>query len=390
MGYDAGRLVLLPLVAAGTDGEWREARSDETAFTAAAAGQPAPEAQPVDSASAPFRRCANLDAAPGCNWLLNPDWPADQGQTLCRCCRLTRTTPDLSVVEHALWWQRFEMAKRRLASSLLGLGLPLASKVSEDPEHGLAFDFLRSPPEGPAVITGHANGVITLDIEEADDTRREQRRNELLEPYRTLLGHLRHETGHYYWQRLIDGSTWLQPWRALFGDERQDYAAALQKHYDSGPLANWSAHFVSAYASSHPWEDWAETWAHYLHMVDTLGTAASFGLQTAVVEPSQQPMTGDLLAEAARSPDVPEFLALVNRWISLSSVLNELSRSMGLSDFYPFVLAAPVLRKLHFVHRLITGPVPVAEAVVVAPPASVAPAAPARKLPAKRRKVVAG
>ena len=155
--------------------------------------------------------------------------------------------------------------------------LPVKSKT-EDPERGLAFDLLRAPEEGPRVLTGHASGLITLNVEEADDARREQIRHQLHEPYRTLLGHFRHEVGHYYWDRLITGTEWEEPFRALFGDERADYAGALKANYESGPPADWRDRHISAYASSHPWEDWAETWAHYLHMVDALETAFASGL----------------------------------------------------------------------------------------------------------------
>jgi hypothetical protein len=308
------------------------------------------EAGHIARRAARYVRCANLDSAAACNWLLDAD-EADAGLTLCRCCRLTRTVPDLSQPDAGLWWCRIEQAKRRLVSSLLGLGLPVRSRA-EDAERGLAFDLLLSPPEGPAVVTGHADGVITLDASEADDARREQRRGQLREPYRTLLGHLRHETGHYYWQLLVEPSPWLESFRALFGDEQQDYAAALQRHYTQGPPADWGRNFVSAYASAHPWEDWAETWAHYLHLVDTLDTARSFGLDGERVELSYERFGPEVIAEDG-DPQGDRFLAVINSWMELTGVLNELSRSMGVADFYPFVLSAPAVRKLHLVHRVI-------------------------------------
>ncbi|HEY8877427.1 MAG TPA: putative zinc-binding metallopeptidase [Roseateles sp.] len=294
-----------------------------------------------------YKRCANLDSAAACNWLLDAA-EAAAGFTLCRCCRLTRTVPDLSLPGASLWWGRIEQAKRRLVSSLIGLKLPVASKT-EDPQHGLAFDLLLAPADGPAVITGHADGVITLDVSEADDARREARRHDLGEPYRTLLGHLRHESGHYYWQRLVEPSDWLGPWRELFGDEREDYAEALKRHYANGAPEDWGRRFVSAYASAHPWEDWAETWAHYLHLVDTLDTARSFGLDGERVELSYERFGADVVAGDG------DFLALINSWMELTGVLNELSRSMGVADFYPFVLSAAAVRKLHLVHRIVKG-----------------------------------
>ncbi len=307
-----------------------------------------------------YRRCANLDAAAACNWLIPQGEPHALNPPQCRCCRLNRTLPDLSVAENAALWRMIELAKRRLVSSLLGLGLPVRSRVTEDPARGLAFDLLHAVPGGPRIMTGHDNGVITLDIEEADDAVREQRRQHLGEPYRTLLGHLRHESGHYYWQLLVDGGPWLEPFRALFGDERADYTAALKRHYDAGAPADWGTRHVSAYAASHPWEDWAETWAHYMHMVDTLDTAGSFGLRADHLELSYERYTAAAL-DGEPGPAGPqgaadgEFLALLNGWMELTGVLNELSRSMGVADFYPFVLSAAAVRKLHFVHRVVAG-----------------------------------
>jgi hypothetical protein len=283
------------------------------------------------------RLCANLTTASGCNWLV------DDGQTLCKSCRLDRVIPDLSNAADAECYRRISIAKRRLVSMLLALGLPVDS---------LVFDFLRSPAEGPPVMTSHDNGIITLNIEEAEDDTRERIRNEMGEPYRTLLGHLRHEVGHYYWDRLVSGSPWMDEFRELFGDERQDYQQALQTYYQRGPAPNWRESFVSAYATAHPWEDWAETWAHYLHMVDTFDTALSFGLDPeSAIDLEVEPFKPDSLSQPADS-DARDFLNFVNSWTRLTAVLNELSRGMGLHDFYPFVLSRKAVAKLHFVHRV--------------------------------------
>ncbi|TBV05489.1 zinc-binding metallopeptidase family protein [Phytopseudomonas dryadis] len=294
-----------------------------------------------------YQRCANLLTAAGCNWLL----PAQQDASLCIACGLNRTIPDLSVPGNDRRWGRFETAKRRLVAQLLTLRLPVVAK-SEDEERGLAFDFLGVGVDGEHPMTGHAGGLITLNIAEADDDRREQVRVQMHEPYRTLLGHFRHEVGHYYWDRLIADSPWLEDYRRLFGDEREDYAAALQRHYEQGSPADWQASFVSAYATMHPWEDWAETWAHYLHMMDTLDTALSFGMRAGDVELEFQPFT----REALYDPDDPlaeDFLVFVNAWIELAAMLNELARSMGQRDLYPFVLPAAVIGKLQFIHRVV-------------------------------------
>jgi hypothetical protein len=295
-----------------------------------------------------YKSCANLHTPAGCNWLL----PVNDPQALCIACRLTRTIPDLGDPENQRCWGTIEAAKRRLVSQLLELGLPVKSRVSEDSWQGVMFDFLRAPPGGPRVLTGHANGLITLNLEEADDAKREKIRHDLHEPYRTLLGHFRHEIGHYYWDRLVQGAKWLGPFRDLFGDERADYAAALRANYEHGPPADWATQFISSYASTHPWEDWAETWAHYLHIVDSLSTALGFGLEADDLEAEAEPYTtADLYA--SDDPDADRFLSLLNGWIELTMVLNELARSMGQPDFYPFVMSRPVVAKLHFVHLVV-------------------------------------
>jgi hypothetical protein len=265
---------------------------------------------------------------------------------------LNRAIPNLDDADNARWWGRIELAKRRLVSELLALGLPVKSKVDEDPAHGLMFDFLRSPPQGPRVLTGHASGLITLNVEEADDARREKMRLDMRESYRTLLGHFRHEVGHYYWDRLVWDSRWLAPFRALFGDERADYAAALKANYANGPPADWPDRYISSYASTHPWEDWAETWAHYLHVVDTLGTALGFGFDAGDIDGIIEPFGRDAL-HAPDDAGAEQFLALLNAWVEMTMVLNELARGMGQQDLYPFVMSRPVVAKLQLVHLIV-------------------------------------
>lgn len=308
----------------------------------------------ADQAMAPepeahFARCDNLGTSAACNWLIPLGEATVPTHTLCLSCRLSRKIPDLTVSNNAVWWGRIETAKRRMLSSLLGLRLPIVPLV-DDPRQGLAFDILCATESTP-VVTGHEDGVITLDAQEADDPTREMRRTQLLEPYRTLLGHLRHEMGHYYWRRLVEKSDWLAAFRTEFGDERSDYTAALNKHYSEGATPDWSLNHVSAYASCHPWEDWAETWAHYLHMVDTLDTAKSFGVRGDRLEIVYEPFDAGILGHT--DPHSTAFLGLLNQWMQITGVLNELSRSMGVADFYPFVLSATAVRKLHLVHRII-------------------------------------
>lgn len=301
-----------------------------------------------------YQRCANLNTPAACNWLL-PMSQSDAHEGLCRACRLNRTIPDLNDParpDNGALWGRVELAKRRLVSALLVMGLPVASRETEDPERGLMFDFLRSPIPGPKVMTGHHKGLITLNISEADDAKRETTRKAMNEPYRTLVGHFRHEVGHYYWDRLVDGTDWLEPCRRLFGDETQDYAASLKKNYKHGPRADWREHFVSAYASVHPFEDWAECWAHYLHMRDTVDTALSYGLSLDSSQLEFTPFEIDVLYQPEH-PGAVQFLAFLNHWTELTMLLNGMSRAMGQPDFYPFVLPNKVIAKLHFIHLVV-------------------------------------
>lgn len=332
LGYETEQGHVIPLEAGPEPDTWRKFG--------------APKESPL------YLRCSNFETAAGCNWLVPAaDLPEDD-DSLCIACKLNRTIPDQTVEENRELWERIETAKRRLVSSLIALGLPVLSKEGADPERGLAFDLLRAPPEGPAVMTGHFQGIITINIEEADDTKRELIRKWLREPYRTLLGHFRHEVGHYYWDRLVLNSRWLEPFRALFGDERLDYAVALKAHYEHGPPEDWPKRFVSSYASTHPWEDWAESWAHYLHMVDTLDTSLSFGLNASDVEVAYEVYTlDDVWWREAKNAD--EFLGFINSWIRITSVMNELCRSMGQPDFYPFALPRAAVSKLHFIHSVV-------------------------------------
>jgi hypothetical protein len=289
-----------------------------------------------------YKQCNNYALENVCNWML----PADSPDVLCPACSLTHTIPNLTVPENRVYWYRLETAKRRLLYALGALGLHVESR-KDNPEGGLQFEFLEDGGVGEKVLTGHDNGLITMNIAEADDAHREKTRMEMGEPYRTLLGHFRHEIGHYYFDRLVTGSKWEEPFRALFGDERTDYQAALQAHYEGGPPAEWDASYVSAYATTHPWEDWAETWAHYLHIVDTIDTAANCGLELKPDDKNEPTLTD-------RSPIESEsFDNLMKRWFPLTYALNSLNRSLGLADAYPFTLAPKVIDKLRFVHRVI-------------------------------------
>ncbi len=319
-------------------------------------------------ALAPGRTACVQRSEISCNWLLGR---SDIGP-LCASCALTRTRPSDGDRADVEAFAKGEAAKRRLVFQLRELDVPIVSRA-EDPDRGLAFDLLSSRNE--RVVTGHAEGVVTLDLAESDDARREQRRQQMGEPYRTLLGHFRHEVGHYYWVLLVEQAGLLDPFRSLFGDERADYQASLDRHYDTGPPADWADHHVSAYATMHPWEDWAETFAHLLHIRDTLQTAAAFGL---LVAGPLDELTGRRDPRLASIPladdgsDEP-FETAVADWLPLTYALNAVNRSMGRDDLYPFVLARPVIDKLSFVHARIEATA--GRAVAVHLPATLTPAA---------------
>ncbi len=283
-----------------------------------------------------LRPCSNYVENGVCNWLIASDSP----HSLCLACRLNQTIPNLSEPGNRQLWAEVEGAKRRLIYGLRRLGLEVLSKL-DDPVRGLSFD-IKSDVGDERVLTGHNDGLITLNIEEAHAEKRERNRLALKERYRTLLGHFRHEIGHYYWDRLVQEGDRLEAFRKAFGDERDNYEQALERHY-AAPLEEYRARYISCYASSHPWEDFAETFAHYLHMRDTLETAQHFGF------------TGDTPRPTAR--DSSALSSLLDDWLSLTVAFNALNRSMGLPDAYPFALTPGVEVKLAFVHELLSGSV---------------------------------
>ncbi len=310
----------------------------------------------MEQVGAKFKRCANGTTYGTCNWLL----PAASTDELCLACQLNQTIPDMLVPGNNVLWGKMEVAKKRAIYSLLQFGLPVQRR-SESCPHGLAFRFLM-PVNGAPVITGHEHGVITLNLEEADDAVREQNRTRLHEPYRTLLGHFRHELGHYYWDQWFEHDSKheevLPAFRAVFGDERLDYGQALQNHYNQGAPADWQNSFITAYATMHPWEDWAETWAHYLHMTDAVETARSFHMETEAVVKAADTYGPDIctLPPPFDKVDPGLFLDVLNQWTHVSISLNEMSSSLGQGMLYPFVMSTPAVRKLHFVHCMVCRP----------------------------------
>ncbi|MCB8839054.1 putative zinc-binding metallopeptidase [Aurantimonas sp. VKM B-3413] len=291
-----------------------------------------------------WKYCGNYEFGV-CNWLI----PGDSADTFCKACRHNLTVPDASNPANVANWQRMEIAKRRMVYTLLRLRLPLFTR-DEAPE-GLGFDFLAETPGEQHVMTGHDDGLITIALVEADDAEREKRRTSMGEPYRTLLGHFRHEVGHWYWDRLVRDGGALAECRAIFGNDEVDYGEALQTHYRNGPKPNWQDEYVSSYAASHAWEDFAETWSHYLHIVDSLETGHWWGVS---VDPRVKDsglltttIDFDVFAEAITIEDITD------AWLALSAALNSFNRSMGHNDLYPFVLSETVRGKLGFIHDLV-------------------------------------
>lgn len=303
-----------------------------------------------------YRQCANYAQYDVCNWLV----PAGEDQAYCCSCRLNRIIPNLSEPQNLKLWHRVEAAKRRLLYTLYKLKLPVIGR-QQDSQQGLAFEFMQDQPgydefsnsvtEVNHVMTGHHGGIITINIMEAEDSNREMMRERMNEGYRTLLGHFRHEIGHYYWEMLIKAGGKLNWFRDIFGDERQNYQQALNNYYQQEPHSTWQEGFISAYASAHPWEDWAETWAHYLHMIDTLETANDIGFR---IESDPHAQTANGSESDLSSIKQMDFDALMEDWASLAIGLNALNRSMGLPDAYPFVLSPRAMEKLRFVHHIIT------------------------------------
>jgi hypothetical protein len=322
LGFESTQLQLRPLVAAPDGRTYRIYNEPD---------------------SATYAYCQNHQHD-ACNWLV----PTDSATPFCLACDLNRTIPDLGQPGFLQRWQNLEVAKHRLVYSLLCLHLPVVSKRVY-PDEGLQFDFKADESPEQRVMTGHDNGLITINIAEADAIEREQARQAMHELYRTLLGHFRHEVGHYYWDRLIANSPHLEEYRQLFGDDRQDYGEALNKHYAQGAPPDWQQHFISAYATSHPWEDWAETWAHYLHIIDTLQTGSAYGLR---LEPLEELSEQGLRAAIQDPYQIADFGQIMAMWLPLTFALNSLNRSMGQPDPYPFIISPDVQRKLAFIHKV--------------------------------------
>ncbi len=281
-----------------------------------------------------------------CNWVADPAPEAEGG---CFSCRLTVERPDLEDPAAVSRLAIAEHAKRRVLRQLHHLRLPITPRHDDA---GLGF-ALKVPGEGEQVLTGHADGLITINLTEASDPHREEVRISLGEPYRTMVGHMRHEVGHWYWQVLVDGTDLIDPFRALFGDERQDYGDALEAHYGDDAGTTDAEEHISGYATMHPWEDFGETFAHYLHIADSLETAAAVGLRVHGPTGVPYPLASSLHSEGLLDiSDVP-MTAVLAAWHGFALAANALNRSMGEPDLYPFVVTPAVAEKLDFVHDLV-------------------------------------
>ncbi|MCP5274117.1 MAG: putative zinc-binding peptidase [Burkholderiales bacterium] len=303
-----------------------------------------------------YRQCKNYADYNVCNWMV----PEDDGIVFCASCRLNHIIPNLSEAQNVKLWYRIEQAKRRLLYTLYSLNLPVVGRA-QDALRGMCFEFLQDEAQagefsdditaGQNIVTGHRSGMITINLREAEHSARIEMRDKMNESYRTLLGHFRHESGHYYWDCLINGTDEINDFRKLFGDERQDYQQALRTYYEKGPPQSWQLEWISAYASAHPWEDWAETWAHYLHMVDTIETAHDLGFRIHGYDVSAPP-TNAQMANGYAPPT--SFDELFDDWCRLTVALNALNRSMGMDDAYPFVTSGASLNKLRYVQQVVT------------------------------------
>ena len=329
LGFDPDRLEVIPLIQA-EKGDW-QSDSDH---------------------NLKFRKCGNSQNVNICNWLI----PERENESFCLACRLNEVIPDLSKPENEQRWRKLENAKRRLIYTLLTLRLPIIT-YHQNKDHGLAFRFMEDIKgfdmfseemvTYEEIMTGHNAGTITINILEADDSEREKIRTLMNEAYRTILGHFRHEIGHYYWDQFIARTDRLDEFRLLFGDERNDYKNSLSQYYHIGAQDNWSDSFISAYASSHPWEDWAESWAHYLHFMDVLETASHHhvGIQGDEIKYTQNNLRDWL--------EFHDFGSIIAQLVKLMRTLNELNRSLGFPDPYPFEHSPMVINKLEFIHRVV-------------------------------------
>lgn len=296
------------------------------------------------SCGAPLSKCHNYAVEHVCNRCTLTEKVTGETENLCDYCRFNETIPDLSVEGNREKWQRIEVAKRRLLYTLDTLNIPYGSS-KEGFEVPLSFDFKGDSSKKSflwfnmskheQVFTGHADGKVTINIREADDIEREKARISFGEAHRTVIGHFRHEMGHYFWDLLVKGKC-EQEYVAIFADHKNpDYSTALEHYYEHGPKAGWQSHYISAYATMHSWEDFAESFAAYLDMVSVVDTAFhAFSLN------SLNPITAS-------------FKDIAKEYAQLGLFMNEMNRAVGLIDLVPEVHTQAILRKIEFIHDLL-------------------------------------
>lgn len=301
----------------------------------------------VDAPALAYRYCGNA-SHDICNWMV----PAGSDEIYCQACRYNRLVPDADTEVGLRRWRAISSAQRHLFYSFLRWDLPRPSR-REDPAGGLLFDLKDDEVQADGtckpVLIGHDEGQIVIRTAEADDLTREEQRGLMNEPYRTLLGHFRHETGHFIWNKMVRDAGKCEGFRTVFGDERMDYGEALERHYRDGPGLGWGSNYISFYATTHPWEDFAECFAHVLHIVDSLETAHIYGIALAPIAHREMTTFVDFDPYA-----VTDFERIAEVWIPLSVALNSIHHSMGERDLYPFILGPAIKAKLAYVHRLIT------------------------------------
>lgn len=274
--------------------------------------------------------CRNRDRI-GCNW------QAEGDGAICHSCAMTGVHPDLSEPANAALWAQAEASKRWVLAGLFRWRWLRSDDSGSVPQFHLLSERTAT---GTAPITmGHANGLITINVMEASDATRAIRQERLSERYRTMIGHFRHEIAHFLFFLLAANPTFLTEFRQRFGDERADYAEALERHYATPPVAA-GEHHISEYAMAHPHEDWAETAAHLMHMTDLLDSADAVGLRTS--KPWPAPFDPYLETNTERRLSYATDMALA---------VNHVNRALDIPDLYPFVLSQPVRDKLSFAHR---------------------------------------
>lgn len=292
----------------------------------------------------PLSKCHNYATEQVCNRCVETE-AIGEGQILCNYCKYNETIPDLSIKGNREKWHRIELAKRRLLYTLDLLGLPYGTAAENFPVP-LSFDFKGDATQKRTlwfnmnkveqVYTGHASGKVTINIREADNVERERARMSFGEAHRTIIGHFRHEMGHYFWDVLVKNQCEAEC-VAVFGDHFDpDYGTALEIYYQNGAKENWKKNYISGYATMHPWEDFAESFATYLDMISVLDIAFHAD-ELYAVEPTQA-----------------SFADISKHYSKLGLLLNEMNRAMGLLDLVPEVHTAGILKKVEFIHDLLS------------------------------------